>query len=182
MARLDNPKHEAFAGHLARGLSQAKAYTQAGYNPNPAGSSRLANSPAVIARVEELKNEIANKIDRAMQVSDEESFGSLAELGITIEYIAKRYKELSYAAQSAGQYAPAINAVDKLEKLLDISGRQGSGDSDSRDAPKVAIREVNQMLGNLTALVKASRESGDIIDITPTECDEFKEISNDNDE
>lgn len=171
MPCLDNPKHEAFAGHLARGLSQSKAYVQAGYHPNPAGSSRLANSPAVIARVEELKNEIASKINHAMQVADENSFGSLADLGITIEYIAGRYKELSLAAEQAGQYAPAINAVDKLEKLLDISGRVGTGDEDSENSPKIAISQVNKMLSNVTDMLKAAKDSPKMIDITPAEKD-----------
>lgn len=169
MPCLDNPKHEAFAGHLARGLSQSKAYTQAGYNPNPAGSSRLANSPAVIARVEELKDEIASKINQAMQVTDEETFGALADLGITMEYIARRYKELSIAAEAAGQFAPAINAVDKLEKLLDISGRAGSDDENSLNAPKIAISQVNEMLGNVTEMLKAAKDSPELLDITPVE-------------
>lgn len=168
MAKLDNPKHEAFALGLAKGLSQSKAYVQAGYNKNPAGASKLAQSPAVIARVEELKDEIAANVNRAMTNPSEETFGSLAEMGITMDWVAGSYKRIYEEALQAGQYAPANTAVANIQKLLELEGR-GKGDDQTDGDSKIAISDVNTMLGKVKDLVEAAKgtEQPEIIDITP---------------
>lgn len=171
MAKLDNPKHEAFAGHLARGLSQTKAYTQAGYNPNPAGASKLANSPAVIARVEELKTEIAIKINAAMDEPNEDTFGELAASGLTMDWIAQRFKTLSLEAQQAGQFSAAIKATENLQKIVELKGR-GNGSAEEEDtSPKISLKDMTKLIQAQTDLIKAHKasEEPEMVDITPKE-------------
>src|SRR5688572_15352137 len=54
---LPDPRHEAFAFALARGLSPRLAYVEAGYSSSNARlrSQELAADPAILARVEHLK-------------------------------------------------------------------------------------------------------------------------------
>jgi hypothetical protein len=54
-------RHELFAQGLAVGLTQEKAYAEAGYRPNRGGASRLADNVNIINRVAELQ---ARKVDR----------------------------------------------------------------------------------------------------------------------
>jgi hypothetical protein len=54
-------RHELFAQGLAVGLTQKKAYAEAGYRPNRGGASRLADNVNIINRVAELQ---ARKVDR----------------------------------------------------------------------------------------------------------------------
>jgi hypothetical protein len=58
MPALPNPKHELFAQGLASGLSQAKAYVQAGYKHDESHAGRLARKASVQARVAELKGHV----------------------------------------------------------------------------------------------------------------------------
>jgi hypothetical protein len=53
LPRLENPRQERFAQGLAAGLTQRRAYAEAGY-PNPKHAYRLANQPQVKTRVAEL--------------------------------------------------------------------------------------------------------------------------------
>lgn len=55
---LRMPRHEKFAHQIARGITQAKAYVEAGYpesETNATNASRLAQKPAVAQRIEWLK-------------------------------------------------------------------------------------------------------------------------------
>jgi len=170
MPKLDNPKHEAFAGHLARGLSQTKAYSQAGYNQNPAGASRLAASPAVIARVEELKKEVAQKIQVAMKNPSEKTFGDLADMGLTMEWVAESFKNIYEKALAAGKFDPANTAVSNIQKLLELEGKAKENEEDA-DAPKLNIKDVNRLLENTADVIRAARENPgpEMIDVTPEE-------------
>jgi hypothetical protein len=58
MPALPNPKHELFAQGLASGLSQAKAYVQAGYKPDDAHAARLAGDGRIKGRVAELRGQV----------------------------------------------------------------------------------------------------------------------------
>jgi phage terminase small subunit len=54
---LANPKYEAFAQGLARGLSAAAAYVEAGYKPNRHNAAALARKQHISRRVGELQEE-----------------------------------------------------------------------------------------------------------------------------
>jgi phage terminase small subunit len=57
MPALKNPRHEAFAQTLARGMSAAAAYGQVGFNPHRANAATLARKKHISARVAELQEE-----------------------------------------------------------------------------------------------------------------------------
>ncbi len=58
---LSNPKHEKFAQSIARGLSQDKAYVEAGYSENGAraSASKLLTNPNILRRVKNIQNSAA---------------------------------------------------------------------------------------------------------------------------
>lgn len=63
MPILSNPKHELFAQGLAKGLSQAEAYTKAGYKYDEPNASRLTRNDKVASRVAELQERAAVSVN-----------------------------------------------------------------------------------------------------------------------
>lgn len=63
MPVLKNPKHEAFAQGLAKGLTADEAYESAGYSRNRGNATRLKANESVVKRVEELQGRIAEKAE-----------------------------------------------------------------------------------------------------------------------
>ncbi len=62
MQILTNARHEKFAQALAKGMSAAAAYVEAGYKPSDAHASRLASNGKVRARIAELQGSTAKQI------------------------------------------------------------------------------------------------------------------------
>jgi hypothetical protein len=58
MPVLKNPKHELFAQGLAKGMSQAKAYVEAGFKPDDGHAARLAGDGRIRGRVAELRGQV----------------------------------------------------------------------------------------------------------------------------
>ena len=83
MPALVNPKHEFYAHELARGLSQIEAYQLAGYKPDAANASTLANRPDVSARVQELTATFVEHIGRGHKVTAERIVAELANIGFS---------------------------------------------------------------------------------------------------
>src|SRR5215469_10984788 len=54
---LKNPRHEAFAQALARGMSASAAYVEAGYKANRHNAAALAREEHIRTRVAELQEE-----------------------------------------------------------------------------------------------------------------------------
>lgn len=63
MPVLPNPRHEAFAQALAKGMSQDAAYAEAGFKPSRHHASRLATKGNVANRVAELQSKAAEKAE-----------------------------------------------------------------------------------------------------------------------
>jgi hypothetical protein len=57
MPALKNPRHEAFAQAVARGMSAAAAHGQVGFQPHRANAATLARKKHISARVAELQEE-----------------------------------------------------------------------------------------------------------------------------
>ncbi len=175
MAALGNPAHETFAYHLSRGMKQKKAYVMAGYTANDSAASRLAASPEVQARVEELKQEVHQKINQAMSEPNEDNFRSLAEMGLTMEWCAQAYKNIYETAVDQGQLAPANTAVSNIQKLIEINGA-GTGEEETSEESLIKVSEVTGMLDSLKGVIEAAQgpnENEDpaeaAVDITPDE-------------
>lgn len=169
MAQLENPKHEAFANHLARGLKQQEAYAQAGYTPNPPAASRLAKTPALKARVEELKKEIHQKIAIAMKEPNVETFESLKEMGLTMHWVAAAFETIYKGAMEAGQFAPATAAVKNIQTMIEIENN-GAPEEDKAARPQIDMSDVTAMLEQVARIVEAGKgeEVPEMMDITPT--------------
>lgn len=63
MGLLKNPRHERFAQELAKGKSGAEAYALAGFEPNRHNASRLKANETVRARVDELLQAAALRVE-----------------------------------------------------------------------------------------------------------------------
>ena len=63
MPQLQNARHERFAQELAKGKSADEAYQAAGYSENRGNASRLKANENVAARVAELQERAAVKVD-----------------------------------------------------------------------------------------------------------------------
>ena len=57
MPALGNARHESFAQALARGLSAAAAYVEAGYKENRHNAATLARKQHILTRADELREE-----------------------------------------------------------------------------------------------------------------------------
>jgi len=188
MPTLPNPAHETFAYHLSKGMKQKKAYVMAGYTANDSAASRLAASPAVQARVEELKHEEHQAINRAMEEPNEENFRSLAEMGLTMEWCAGAFKEIYEKALDQGQLAPANTAVANIQKLIEINGA-GTGEEETSPESLIKVSEVTGMLDSLKGVIDAAKGPEEIKDpadtardVTPTEVTALlEEVVNDDD-
>lgn len=175
MPVLENAKHEAFAYGLAKGMKQKKAYVHAGYEANDSAASRLAASPAIKARVEELKEQEFQAINRLLDEPNEENAQSLREMGLTLEWCASAYRKIYDTALREGQLAPANTAVANIQKLIEIKGA-GTGDDEKEPESLIKVSEVSGMLGNLAEVLKAARgpdenkdPAADAVDVTPAE-------------
>lgn len=76
---LKNARHERFAQELAKGRSQLKSYTLAGYKPDDGAAARLSGNVRVQERVAELKSRAAEKAivtvaDIAKQLDQDRAF------------------------------------------------------------------------------------------------------------
>ena len=108
MSILKNARHERLCQNLAQGMSQDKAYEEAGYKPNRHNASRLANTNETIRkRVAELMSRNIQKQDEMVAISTE---------SLLAEAEAARVKAMA----ERGGAAAAIQAIVAKGKL---SGR-----------------------------------------------------------
>lgn len=173
MAALENPKHEEFALLLARGVKQGEAYMKAGYSENKGAASRLAGSPKMEDRVEELKTEMSRKITTAMSTHATEDWESLAEMGLTMEWVAAQYKEVYEGSMVAGSFASANSAIQNIQKLIEIEQNGKSGDDEGAEA-SVSVKDTLALLQGFKDIMSAPvepqpEELEHMRDITPEE-------------
>lgn len=102
MPALPNGKHERFAQALAKGRSQAEAYVEASYKASEPHASRLASSGKVQARVAELQERAAIKVE------------------VTVADIAAQLDEDRMLAHREGQAGAAVSASLGKAKVLGL--------------------------------------------------------------
>ena len=108
MSRLPvklNARQEKFANNLAKGMTKAKAYAEAGYKPDPGNPTRLTENDRVQKRVAELQERAA------------------IETGITIQSITADLAEVVKEASALPQSAGTLNA--RRAALMDIATLNG---------------------------------------------------------
>ncbi len=111
MPVLKNARHEAFAQALAKGKSATDAYAGAGYRPNRSHASRLAAKGNIAARIAELQQKVAKKVE------------------VTVESLAGELEEARSLALVEKQTSAAVQATMGKAKLfgLGVENRRLSG-------------------------------------------------------
>lgn len=71
MPALPNQRQERFVQALFRGISQQKAYVDAGFKPSLSNPSKLAKDPRIVARLAELNSARAKASDKAIEKAAE---------------------------------------------------------------------------------------------------------------
>lgn len=103
MPVLENPKHERFVQELAKGKSASEAYRNAGYdaegNSADAAASRLLKKVKVAARLAEIQERVAKRVE------------------ITVESLIQEAAEIQAAAMVAGQHSAAVSALTAKAKI-----------------------------------------------------------------
>jgi len=116
MPALPNAKHELFAQALAKGKSQAEAYAAAGYAPSEPNASRLTSNDKVKARLAELQERAAIRVE--LTVAD-----------ILAELEEARQSALTAATPQSGAAVAASLGKAKLLGIgadkLELSGPNG---------------------------------------------------------
>lgn len=104
MPALSNPKHERFAQALAKGMTQAEAYADAGYKQSEPNASRLTSNDKVQARLAELQERAAVRAE------------------ITVASITERLLAIATKAE-ASEEAPMLQAA--RASLMDAAKLNG---------------------------------------------------------
>lgn len=155
MPKLENEKHDEFARLLAQGLKQGEAYEKAGYSANKGAASRLAGSPKIQDRVEEYRKEIAQKVQTAMTVVSEENWKSLADMGLTMEWVATQFKEVYEQSLTAGSFSASNTALQSIQKLIELE-RSGKPEADAEEEAKYSVKDTLDLLSGMKDLLSAA--------------------------
>jgi hypothetical protein len=111
MPALKNPRHEAFAQTLARGMSASAAYAEAGYKANRHNAAALAREEHIRTRVTELQEE-------QLAIHQQATAAAAANKQVTIEsLIAEAESARAKAMSEKGGAAAAVSALTAKAKL-----------------------------------------------------------------
>jgi hypothetical protein len=111
MLALKNPRHEAFAQALARGMSASAAYKQVGFRPHRANAATLARKEHISVRVAELQEE-------QLAIHQQATAEAAANAKVTIEnLIAEAEAARAKAMSEKGGAAAAVSALTAKAKL-----------------------------------------------------------------
>jgi hypothetical protein len=114
MPILKNPRHEAFAQALARGMSATAAYVDAGYKANPGNACALKSQQHISKRVAELQEEQAALHQQA-------TVAAVAKAQVTIEgLIADAEAARMKAMAEKGGASAAVSAITTKAKLAGL--------------------------------------------------------------
>lgn len=133
-----NARQEAFAQHLAKGMSQAEAYMAAGYksegNAAEVSASQLLRNPKVSSRVRELQEASAEVavIDAAM--------------------ISAQLEEIRIKALAAGQLTAAVSAAMGRAKLHGLIIDKAEVKDVTPLTPEQRQAEIDRLLSKRPAL------------------------------
>ena len=141
MPVLKNAKHERFAQELAKGKSQAEAYSIAGYAPSEPHASRLASNGQVRARLAELQEraavraeltlaDIIDELEEARQVA---LTAATPQSGSAVAATMGKAKLLGLVVDKA-EVKSEVEVTDARERLARIV----AGHAPARDADQGA--------------------------------------------
>lgn len=151
MHKLKNERHDAVARLLAKGWNQVTAYRKV-YAPDGdcrAAASRLAKRPDVVELIKAIQDEEAARIFASM--GGRSSGGSLADLGITPQWIAEQYRIVAARALAGSDFKASTDATRSLEKLVRAETQAESGDTPKKSSAKIDLESMMTILGKLAA-------------------------------
>lgn len=157
MARLSSDKQERFANYLFGGYTQIAAYKEAGYTckntTGAANASKLANSPEIKARLEELAMKKAEKeaLSTAppLPLRKESGHGT-----IDLDWINREYISLLNKAKEIDDLKNAVSIVKEMAELNKVRPEPATDNNNNKMlpqndklpymGPQVAISVFNQ--------------------------------------
>jgi hypothetical protein len=111
MPVLKNPRHEAFAQALTRGMSANAAYVEAGYKPNRHNAAALAREQHISTRVAEVQ-------EQQLAIHQQATAEAAANAKVTVEsLIAEAEAARMKAMSEKGGAAAAVTALTAKAKL-----------------------------------------------------------------
>ena len=111
MPALKNPRHEAFAQAVARGMSASAAYVEAGYKAN-------RHNAAALAREEHIRTRVTEWQEEQLAIHKQATAEAVANAKVTIEsLIAEAEAARAKAMSEKGGAAAAVTALTAKAKL-----------------------------------------------------------------
>jgi hypothetical protein len=163
MPVLKNPRHEAFAQALARGMSAAAAYTEVGYRPHRHNAATLARKKHISVRVAELQEE-------QLAIHQQATAEAAANAKVTIESLIAEAEAAPMKAMSEkGGAAAAVTALTAKAKLAGMwrekVDQHNTGSPVYERIERVIVERAPQS-GHDDATTEAVREIGEQSDFT----------------
>lgn len=164
MPVLGNAKHEKFAQGVAKGLSQADAYTSAGYKGDRTAASRLATNVNIQARVEEILGRAAERVEineaRVLAELGKIGFGDIRKL-FTESGSLKRIEDLDDDA------AACLSSVEVVTKRVP-GGEEGEVEHVAKIKlwdKRAALVDIGKHLGMFKERIEHTGKDGGPIEI-----------------
>lgn len=136
MPRLANERHELYALHRAKGFSPSKAGIAAGFASGSSTVSELEKSPEVMARVDELIAEIAERRE-GQKIAAREAAQIVGQMtGYSKAWVIEKLAEVAQLAAGDGDYKAANESLKLIgDEFGMFKGASGSSD-DEGNLPK----------------------------------------------
>jgi hypothetical protein len=134
MPALEKPRWENFARNLARGMTQIKSYTEAGFaGGSPGNAQKLANNPVIVERVREIVAEREELMSGpTVAIDPEESENGIPYEKVDMDWVIQRLATNVTSAMTMGNHSAANKALEMLGHHLGMTfaDSKAKGDPD----------------------------------------------------
>jgi hypothetical protein len=163
MPVLKNPRHEAFAQALARGMSASAAHAEVGFKPHRHNAATLARKKHISVRVAELQEE-------QLAIHQQATAEAAANAKVTIESLIAEAEAARVKAMSEkGGAAAAVTALTAKAKLAGMwrekVDQHNTGSPVYERIERVIVERAPQS-GHDDATTEAVREIGEQSELT----------------
>lgn len=108
---LPDPRREKFCQEVAWGMPFARAYVAAGYAQNPGNCLRMYKKPAIVARIQEIKQERVAIYNKAFEKA-------VDKIALEKADIVRMLLEDRQKAQGAKQYSVSVKCLELIGKMI----------------------------------------------------------------
>ncbi len=120
MPILKNPKHELFAQELAKGSTADKAYTAAGYTPNPGNATRMKLNEAIKGRIAEILDKgLGKTVATIERIAEEMQRIALCDVTEGIE-VKKGKVYITDSASLSKDFTAAISGIRSTKEGVEV--------------------------------------------------------------